>query len=366
MGNTLRNVFALISLAMVYQLASFGLITQGQDKKPVTKTSGEIEKLVTQLGDENFAIRANASRRLAQMPGALAILRPFLKDEAIEIRMRTRILVEELTQRNLKSLLQKIVNQKKLAPLDLLTDLVVEHRERLVEEDWKEIFRTIGATQTYYLKDTKLKPSVPTPSDKFLKYPLLRGELLTRRDPVAGSKIVGRRVTISQLPDSAVFASNSIEGTSLIKCIGFANGGVMLRHGSAILASFVFSDEEVSCETILGSLVIARGRVKAKKIEDSLIIEDSAKLSFFSTQFFGLSVSMKNEVIKITGVVPNSLAEKSGFCIGDVILFDVTELKTLESLEKALRRSLARELELPLRVRRAGREQKLFLSYLLD
>jgi hypothetical protein len=339
----------------------------GQEKKPLEKVPpAEIKKLINQLGDDNFAVRARASRQLAQIPGALVTLRHFLKDGDHERRKRAQILVDQLTRKNLKSLLREIVKRKQKAPLDLLTDLVAEHKDKLEEQDWKEIFATIGAFQKYVLRDSKAKTSLSDPNAKFSSYPLFNGEMLTRRTQLQFHKIAGDRVMFSDLHGGAVFASGSINPCTLGGCIVLTNGGMAFGDSSAILASFVFSDQDVSCETALGSLIVARGCVKAKTIENNVIIEGADKtgiVDFFSTRFFGLTLVLKGEDIHVVAVAANSTAAKNGFRIGDVILFEAKK-KTLESLDKAIRQQLAKTLELELRVSRPGGEQMLFLSFL--
>src|ERR1043165_588301 len=216
----------LFGLVVVYQ-NYFVSVDAGLGKKdqPKPPKEAEIEQLVKDLGHESFAVREHASKQLAQTPGALAILRLFLNDKVLERRRRVAFLVEECKRQHFKKLLRAIVKQKHEAPLDLLVDLVTEHRERIHVEDWKEIFETIALIQANILKDSKTKPQVPDPNENFPTRPLIRGEILSSWDRKADCKIVGDRVgSKASFVRATVVTTASMEATTYIKSIILANG----------------------------------------------------------------------------------------------------------------------------------------------
>lgn len=329
------------------------------------KQSINLEKLVKDLGDKDFRVRDNAIKILKSAPGALAVLRLHSEDKDLERRKRVRLLMDELSDLNCRRLLNHIATRKEKAPLDLLTGMVVQHSERLTDDDWRMVFAIIGFTRAHFLKDSRVKTSVPDPNEKFAKYILVRDEQLKFYDSLGARRVVTRGFK-RDCADSAVFASGPISGNTFISSILLVNDGIKMADGAALLSDFVFSDGDVTCRTILGSLVIARGEVRATKTENAVIFDgfnEKSKTAFFSMESLGLSLLHKNDTLSVLAVEGDSVAEKGGFCVGDVLLLDAKG-KTAETIERTLGKSLAKELELSVRVRRGGHEQTLFLSSL--
>jgi hypothetical protein len=320
----------------------------GQDQKPAEKMSAaEIEALAKQLGDNNFAVRERATKRLEQTPGALAQLRPLLKHDVLEVRRRVEGLVERLSARNFKSLLREIVERKQDVPLDLLIDVVVGNRERMDDGDWKRVLNAVECVKANLLKDAKTKTPSPDPSDGLWKFPLVRGESLSSLDGVSRKKVVGGRIGAkSRFTYSVVITSGSFECGDPLKSVVLANGGismdtsisslvfsneeikchnlnssVVMARGSVnatritdnnIVESLVFSEGDITCDHLISSTAVARGRVKAKRITDSVIFEHdskSAKASFFSLKSVGLILVPDGKAFRVEKVMEGSRAQ---------------------------------------------------------
>jgi hypothetical protein len=392
MWKTFLSVTAIVSMTVALQQAPADRAA-AQDKKPTEKmTATEVESLVKQLGDNNFAIRDQASRRLEQTPGALAQLHPYLKHDVLEVRRRVAELVEKLSAKNFKSLLREIVERKQDVPLDLLIDLVVEHRERMDEDDWKGVLNAIACIKTNLLKGTKTKALLPDPIDGFPKFPVVRGESLLRLDRAPfKKKVVGSRIGYTgDFTSCVVITSGSFECGYSARSIVLANGGILMHHaptgalvfgnedikcdtiaGSLIIArgrvnvegraegtiieSLVFSDEDIDCEHLVASTVIAKGRVHVKRNTKSTVLENaanSAKVSYFSLKSVGLTLVPDGKTFRVDQVLAQSRANKCGFRVGDVLLIDAPS--GLAELETIVRRSVAKETEPALPVRRNG------------
>jgi hypothetical protein len=364
----LMTMFGLFGIAWI----GSGIGTcggEGDRKPPEKKSPAEIEKLVKDLGDENFAIREDAFKRLAQTPGALAELRRFLNDKVLERRRRVEILVQDLAQKNFKNMLREIVNRKHEAPLDLLVELVRQNIERMDYEDWKGILGTIDSITANIAKHSKVKPLVPYADEDFLTYPLVGAELLSlemkTRGVIARAKFVGDRIVAKGGHAlRTVVAATSLESFEWDRCIILANGKISLRF---MTGSFVFSDEDVICERLCSCLVITRGRVRAKTIDESIVIEgaaDSSRVALFSMKTLGLALVQEHKTLRVEKVVRDSPAGRCGFRAGDVILLESLQANSLRTLERVVRRSLAEQTNLVLQVRREGRQQSLVLSFL--
>jgi hypothetical protein len=398
MWKTFLSVTAIVSMTVALQQAPADRAA-AQDKKPTEKmTATEVESLVKQLGDNNFAIRDQASRRLEQTPGALAQLRPYLKHDVLEVRRRVAELVEKLSAKNFKSLLREIVERKQDAPLDLLIDLVVENRERMDEDDWKGVLNAIACVRSNLLPDPKAKTWVPNPKEGFLEFPLVRAESLGRFDRPFRKKIVGGRIeTQNQFTSTLIITSGSFEPSEvLLKCIVLANGSILMFRSSSglvfsnedikcqglinsmviakgsvdatrltdntIFQSVVFSGGDINCDHLCDSTAIARGRVNAKRVTRSAVFEQSAKsarVSYFSMKAVGLTLLADGKAFRVEKVVAGSRASKCGFRIDDLLI--VNAPSGLGELDTVIRRLVAKEAEPVLPLRRNGESTHVIL-----
>ena len=389
-AETFLSVIAIVSMTVALQQGHADRAA-AQDKKPTEKvTATEVEALVKQLGDNSFAIRDQASRRLEQTPGALAQLRPFLKHDVLEVRRRVSELVEKLSAKNFKSLLREIVERKQDVPLDLLIDVVVENRERMDEDDWKGVLNAIACVRTNLLPDPKAKTRVPDPKDGFMQFPLVRGESLERSDRPFRKKVVGSSIRATHLTLSVAITSSSYEPSNPLKSIVLANGGILMfacssclvfsnedikgqtlnnsmviARGSVdvtrltadnhIVKSLVFSGGDINCDQLVDSTAIAAGRVKANRVTRSAVFEQGAKaarVSYFSMKAVGLTLAAEGKAFRVEKVLDGSRASKCGFRVGDVLIIHAPS--GLAELDTVIRRLVAKETEPALPLRRNG------------
>ena len=313
-----------------------------------------------------------------------------MKHDVIEIRRRVEDLVESLAARNLKSLLREIVQRKADVPLDLLTDVVVEHRERMDDDDWKGVLDAIACLRNNLLPDPKSKIFEPDPRVDFLKLPLVRGESLSKTDRPFLRKVVGTRIgSVVDLTSSVAITSGSYECGSPAKSIVLANRGVLmnsaigsfvfsnedikcraanhfliiakstvnvtLRSDNFLSKNFVISGGDINCDRIFESTAIAAGRVNAKQITRSTIFEkgtESAKISYFSMKAVGVTLVPDGKAFRVEKVAVGSRASKCGFRVGDLLIPDAAS--GLADVEAVLRRRVAKETEPAIAVRRSG------------
>jgi hypothetical protein len=270
----------------------------------------------------------------------------------------------------------------------LLIDVVVENRERMDEDDWKGVLNAIACVRTNLSKNTPTKILAADPIDAFPKFPLVRGESLSNldRSPFK-KKVVGSRIGyVGDFTSSVVITSGSFECGGFYRSVVLANGGILMDHApggalvfgneditceniasSLVIAkgrvkvkrrialSLVFSDDDIECDDLIFSTVIAKGSVHTKKDTKNIILEKSAKsaaVSYFSLKSVGLTLAADGKAFRVEKVAAGSRASKCGFRAGDLLTIDASS--GLAGLDTIVRRSVAKETEPALPVRRNG------------
>jgi hypothetical protein len=330
----------------------------GQDQKSAETKPTDIEKLLRELGDKQFAIRDNASRQLGQNPQTLPILRRHLQNKALSLEQQRRviILIEELQQKQFKTILRALVEKKEDATLDFLVDLVVENRQRIDKEDWKNILATIGCIQNNVLKQKKISLTLPDPK-KFAMFtsPSANDELSLPNKMVCQKRAIGDEALEGHYwHDSVLMTAKSLKVPLLVSSILLSNGTILARD--CIDSSFVYCDEDLDAGTLINSLVLTRGRVNAKRSDANIIIDDVAKSAFvklFSLRTIGLVLGSDDDPIRVKGVMEKSQAAKSGLRVGDELILERNDMRTLE---RGMRQAFAKHEEFVLRVRRGDQQ----------
>lgn len=154
----------------------------------------------------------------------------------------------------------------------------------------------------------------------------------------------------------ALVVSESPEANNgWLRSIIIANGTNVVKVLD-IMQCFVFCDGEVMCQgSISDAIVIASGRVKAKEVYASVLIESarSSKLvKWFSLEMVGLKLTEEKEGLRVTQVRPKSPADRCGLLIGDLILTRPAPNRLL-SLERQVRKAFAEFNEYSLTILRA-------------
>jgi hypothetical protein len=346
-----------------------------------------IEKLINDLGAKDFLVRENASKLLAQMPHALAVLRSYVMDKELERQRRVKVLVETLGPRNFKKLLADLIERKDQVPIDLLAEVIAYHGQHLSNDDAKAVLATVEATKARILKESKDRPSLlPFNMDLFAEpRPLL--DLKSDEVKIGGSarwgKVVGNDLDAPRLFLCAVFASGTlrcsgcygsliatgdmIRSDSVEKSIVMTNGSILLQSQHSILGSAVFVDGDIDSFGASNSILVATGSIKIRsKAKNCELIDNarrSSRITFFSLGTLGLEADKHEKGFLITAVKSHSLAAQAGLLRGDVLVGSSKDERSLSNYEKKIRQGLAKNSGVVVEVLREGAAIHAVLSF---
>ena len=278
------------------------------------------------------------------------------------------LLVRELSRESLKRRVGDLVKEKNEAPLDLLVDMLLENRNDVGEEQWKQTVEIASTIAESICNAKKMKTALPD-CDYRKCADLIGGEFSFNRLPP--SRIIADRLLVQRgFEKSIAIVSERLDSEACAECY------VLLRANQRSQAKpdlgvkyggcFVFSDGDLACELISGCIVIARGSVRSKRTVDSIVIENASHgslIRFFMPERVGLKLIQDGEQIRVKDVFPGSNADKCGIKSGDAIQSDKKPKDSIAALTRQLRLAYATETELELRIKRGIEKKMIILSF---
>jgi hypothetical protein len=268
--------------------------------------------------------------------------------------------------------LAELAKETSDAPLDLLTELLVENRRFVRDEQWQQTVDIVTAIARKTLRDKKSSWKFPAPDldVRKLKENVVRAISV---DSLRQRRVIADRVTaLRGIGLSVVIVAQAFDSPVNVESIVLVNDTINLRSKSGTEPagefdeSFLFCDGDLSCREG-APITIARGRVHLqKKHDDDIVIENARKSSIvklFTLERVGLNVVQNGKELRVESVLAGSRSEKSGFKRGDIIQIEKKTTDLVSDLERTVRHAYVLETNLEMTIVRDGRQQKLVLTF---
>ncbi len=359
----LHNVLLGSALLVTALVAS-----KGGSSVQVSEPSETVEKLIEQLGDDSPKVREEATRKLVERNDALPALKKALESPDAEVRERAKLIIAEIEKRRRQRAIQRVFD----SGLDLYIDQLVARGKQADDADWslvldlahaladkagKQNDRFFNVLNHDFFSDPEYKfEATEDWSSEYKSIP--RKRLLAKR-------IVGDYKVVW----SIVLCRSALEfELMIVHSIVFVNGDIKgnKRPIDHISNAVVFSDGDVHVGVIDDSVVIATGRVTAKRIGgSSVVIERDRKLvDLFNPATAGIEVADSKTEAKVEKVHADKPFAKAGFQKGDLVLaVGDKEIKGYDDFRKAVRRNFVDKTEPVFKVKRGEQTLELKVSF---
>jgi hypothetical protein len=259
------------------------------------------------------------------------------------------------------------VREKGNSKIDLVTDLFLENRQFVTEKDWENAARIVKAVSQKLSEGTRLAKGFPCEKLAIRDCTEFIGSTLTLDNPTEHRLIVDRLQLKTNVDGSIAILAEGFEskrsfaGTAIL--IGGNNGPREKRNVriGETFRSFVYSDGDIAAAGLYSCIVIASGKIVSDQ-GASVIVEGarkSARIKLFSVSDLGLQMAQNEKTLALESVAPGSLAEKSGFKTGDIIIRPAS----FDDLNRSVRRIYAGAGTMEIVVRRQGRDHSLTLRF---
>jgi hypothetical protein len=396
-----------LSLCCLGFLAALGLASPSPGDAGGSPPS-EVDKLIRQLGDKQYAVREAATRRLLELEEASPALRAALKSSDQEVARRAASILEEFRCRSGPRALARLKEHAEKGEVDQAVELFVG---RSKWEDEKACWQVLTGLAAKLIERGKQEfgTAVPPLIDqlpagdfgRFLKvvnppflvgsrvrpYAIRKGNgagfVLRGKDiwiesghddyglvACAGGLRVGRKLLTSHLTKSVIYATGPVEMQGVIRSLLVCDGD--LKVGD-IGSSLVIVRGDVHCTnsgSVGNSLVIMSGRRHPAKYETiaktAKILEGQRDLlgfvKFFDPVREGIEVEAAKGGARVKAVDTGKAFAKAGLRAGDVITSLEGEASAdPETFRRQLRSALARDEGLILQVSRGGQSRQILI-----
>jgi hypothetical protein len=256
----------------------------------------EIEKLIKQLGSDDFDEREKATQKLAACDDALPQLREAAKSPDLEAQQRAEKLVRQIVHRQEERALQEMAADVNKGGIDRFIDLMATRKDYATPERFELAYKLAKAMAARASKVGGKESAAP-------ELDLSRMKTLTtcpRTGPV-GSKVIldGGAGDMTVAQNSLLISADSLKGhiTSVSHCVLFINGDT--KGFTGLDDSVVFCNGDVGWITgVNKSVIIVTGTFKGST---------TAADCFFHTTEFGRHTGSRNNVyVNMTQVTATS------------------------------------------------------------
>jgi hypothetical protein len=316
------------------------------DGPPTPKQQKQIDKLVEDLGDDDFDTRQAAEQALKKLgEQALPALEKAMKSKDLETRKRAARLAEPLLKQIRARQAEKLLAKTTKGGIDVLVEYLAVKGKDASDDDWdllQKVIATVaeksGKKLNYDLKSWtgNLGPQINAKSisDGEVKDPSLLNGALVVRGPVTGR---------AGLVNAVIVATGDVTLGGSVGSLIICDGDVTMKGG---VNSIVLARGSITAPGCIGCLLAAGGSVKAEGSVNATIKEDEKNpldaVTFFTTKHLGVESALVKDRVRIEKVEAGTPLAKAGLQKGDVVTkVGTTKVDSLESFRKAMRRALA-------------------------
>jgi hypothetical protein len=390
-----RNVFLFaraFAAVIVFAVAALAKAPAG-----ATDKQDSIDRLIQQLGSDDFEAREEASRKLADCDDALPKLRAAAKSEDAEVVWRAKRLVQGITRRLRDKALKELFADLNVEGIDRFIDRMVTEKDYATPQRWELAYKFAqeAAARASKLSGRQFDaPTLNLPKMDIMKQcPEFRSNdmKLQVEGIYPAGKILRQCLVVSSgdcpvtecLDNCVVFVNGDMEGCGVIRdSIVFCNGN--LGNVTCVRRSMIFCTGKLgaSCthdNSVFDVLAIS-GVTSAKdnvyinlnaiqvvsNERNQFIQTDAGPLrlfTLFDPAMMGIELAAADGGSRVASVRAGTPFAKAGFQKGDLILrVDKTTDGSLEAIRKYLRRRVAGD-EALFKVRRGDKVLELKVQF---
>lgn len=352
-----------------------------------------IAELIERLGSDVPEVREKATEQLLRRPEAAPELRKALKSADAEVARRASQILDAFAERESSRALDKLKAFAKQGQADRLVEwLVRQPKDKNDDASWQVVSdiakMLIAATDKPVIQLDPGGSDECFPFGDFARYraalrpQFVIGRNFTRRD-FHDIRCVIRAEEVSYHPDlatSLIVSAGHItspRSSSITNSIILANGPI---DSEALQDSVVVCDGDVTARGCKGCIIVARGKVRClERASDSLVVTSSTfqgpekpfvtskctirereaeplgRIHFFDPAREGIEVVSEKGTVSVKTATKGKAFARAGIRPGDVVLaVDEGDVASVESFRKLLRRAVATQSEVSLKVRRDG------------
>lgn len=361
----------------------------GDSPEGNTKATAEdaIERLIEQLGDKEYRIRDQATRKLKEMDEALPVLLRAKPSMDLETSQRADMIIGTLRQRAVRALVAK----GKQMEIDLFIDHLFTHTESLDDNCWRAALEL--AQEMVHWAQKKGGRAIRLSDHDFVKCPAIIAQTLeldleTPRELNAVEKrVFTRRIVahweVSLVEKSLVFCHEKLRA-NCVDSIVFVNGNIEphpcrvspTREGVAILSRCViFCDGHIRLDKATECLLVATGKIRIKSPgPENIIVEDAKNplsfLKLYDTSAVGIEVRSADKGVVVEKVHEGKRFAKAGIIKGDVLLTvratkdaPAVEISSPETFRRQVRRLVVHNGQGILQIERGGKVLELVVPF---
>jgi hypothetical protein len=364
-----------------------------------TRAAQEIEELVRQLGDNDFATREEATRRLMTREDAVPALRKALRSPDQEVARRAAKVLEALHHKEDKRVLARLQELGKNGEADQAAELLVR-RQNWDDEGaaWQVMTvlagKVVDLGQKEFGADRPIPPVQGLPVGDFRRWAddyhaefltkgrvafdrnkgrmggfVVRAADISLMDAIGGSLLVAAGSVRTPTPmdqsreigPGVIIAGGSVDLDSISGCVIVTDGDVTARDG--IDQSLIVARGDVRCPGFArNSRIVTSGSVHLageKNAHGMQVKEREATplgfVRFFDPARAGVTVTEAEGGVRVTAVKEGKPFARAGLQSDDLIrTIDGTAVEGPESFRRLLRTALAEGGTMVFNVRRAG------------
>jgi hypothetical protein len=373
MRTTFITVVGILGLVIFSATNAICLDAGSHQKTPPEKNAAaEIERLVKDLGSSNIQAREAASRRLRELPKSRHYLRRNMHGKDLETRRRMEEIIKEHARNEFKRRLAELAKDGADAPIDLVTDLLLENRNDVGEQEWKHTVEIVTAIAEKLSKGKKGFPKIPDRDFDFRKCEDVIGgihsaDIIGRCRIIVDELIATKGTDLNVAVVSKRFASEDNARNIILVNGDIRVGGKSAKGVGCFGSCFIYCDGDISCE-YAGPILIARGRIHFERgdlLRKGIIVDNarqSSAIRLFSLERTGLKLIQQGVHLRVESLVANSKWEKSDMKPGDIISMEQSTGDLISALERTVRKSYVKESDLELDIVREGRRQTIAIS----
>jgi hypothetical protein len=364
----LRKVATILPALSVLLCVSVGQPQENRIKNGKEQQE-RIEKLIRNLGSNDFQLREEATKVLTGLDAAEAALKKALKSEEAEVRRRARLILGEIEKRKKDRLLGGLLERGRNGEIDRFIDLMVEKKDLIDDDAWRVALNMSESMRTHAAKVSQAKvPLFP----RYLELELLTGNNIQDKT-IGARRVLAESILAESLANTTVVCRGPIRSKIwIVNSIVLANGNITVKSdaesGGSINYSIIFCDGEVFTGVINHSIVIATGDIKTidqpKDDPHSLVLRNSTTLlkplKLFDPLQLGVEVEESDRAVIVRKILSGKPFAQGGMKEGDeIITFNNTPIKSSALFRKLVRRESMAGKSAAVEVKRDGKMLKL-------
>jgi RNA polymerase sigma factor (sigma-70 family) len=331
----------------------------------------QIEKLITDLGSDDFDKREAAQKELEKFgEEAMAALEKAAAGDDAETKKRAQTLLEPLRKRVREREAEKLLAVATKGGVDVLVDYMTLKGKDATDDDWDLFQKVVAVIEEKAGKkkahDVKRWQTVEA-GGQIINGRAIAAEGVNDLVLLNGALVARGPVTVRGLTNAVVFVNGDVTLIGgPINCIIVCDGDVTFKGGA--INCVVLAGGSIRAVNSIDSVYAARGAVE-QGFGTNITARPDEKfplgaVKFFASSQLGVEAKETDGKVRVESVEAGTPLAKAGLQKGDVVTaLGETKADSVEAFRRALRRQLA-DGKAVIKVRRDDREVALSAALL--